>query len=268
MTNRLHLLALGLALGAGLLGSACTKKPQDAPAPTAEALAGPSITGLVQPADAVLGVSVVDDNSHQTIASAAPDSKGAYHFDTVPAGTYTLYFDKKYGYVRPRQQDVTVMAGKTTVVPLITVVQSTASFTANGAAYNPRLVDLSIGFDGLTLPLPSCFSIRLSDDNVYGSTPASYTYRLYLTMPYAVQVGTYPLNSAATYAIFRDTQLGVFDSRLKLAGFPSGGTLTITAVENIAPFPRSISGTFSFTGTSSTLGTQKIFNGTFTNAYF
>ncbi|MFC6223632.1 DUF6252 family protein [Hymenobacter artigasi] len=266
MKNRLHLLAL--ALGAGLLGSACTKKPQDAPAPTAEIPVGPSITGLVQPADAVLGVSLVDDNTYQPLGTAVPDGKGAYRFDSVPAGTYSLYFTTRHGYVPPRQQAVTVVAGKTTGVPLATAVQSTAAFTADGSVYRPSLIDLSIGFDGKTLPAPSCFSVLLSDDNYYAPTPAAHTYRLYLTMPYAVQVGTYPLNAASTYAIFEDTKSGVFDSRLKLAGLPSGGTLTITAVENTTPFPRAVSGTFSFTGTSPTLGTQKTFSGTFANAYF
>jgi hypothetical protein len=183
----------------------------------------------------------------------------------VPAGTYTMYFNQRPGYVRPRQRRVTVTAGKTTVVPAVTVVQSTGSVTANGVALPPPLINLSIGFDGKTLLPPGLFSLVLSDDIPGG---ARGTYRLYLSMPYAARVGTYSLNGASAYAIFDDFNTGVFDSRLNPSTVPSGGTLTITAVENAAPYPRSVSGAFSFTGTAPARGTQKTVSGTFDNAYF
>ncbi|WP_125932677.1 carboxypeptidase regulatory-like domain-containing protein [Hymenobacter glacialis] len=251
MNKRLSTNSLSITIGAVLLCSSCSKKAQDAPAPTVETPVGPSITGLVQPADALMSVSLTDDKSHQDIASATLDSKGAYSFNTVPAGTYSLYYVQKRGYVRPRQQSVTVTAGKTTVVPTVTAVRSTASFTANGIAFSPTLVDLMIG--------PDKFSIVLTDETTYG---------LSLTMPYSVRVGTYPLNTASTYAVFNELGLGAFDSRLTPSTAPAGGTLTITAVENTAPFPSSVSGTFSFTGTNATSGAQKIISGTFANAYF
>ncbi len=251
MNNRLTIILLTIAIGAVLLGSSCSKKAQVAPAPTVETPVGPSITGLVQPADALINVSLTDDKSHQQIAGAALDSKGAYSFNTVPAGTYTLYYSPKRGYVPPRQQSVTVTAGKTTVVPTVTAVRSTASFTANGVAFSPLIVDLMIG--------PDKFSIVLSDETTYG---------LSLTMPYSVEVGTYPLNTTSTYAVFNEMGLGVFDSRLNSSTVTAGGTLTITAVENTASFPRSVSGTFSFTGTDAASGAQKTISGTFANAYF
>ena len=163
-----------------------------------------------------------------------------------------------------RQQRVTVTTGKTTVVPTIAVVKSTAAFTVNGVAFTPSYIDLSLGFDGLSFPSPKCFSITLSDGP--GFYPPSITTILFLTMPYDVQVGAYPLNNALTYAIFTDVNSGTFDSRRNLS--PSGGTLTITAVENTPPFPRSVSGTFSFIGTDATRGTHRTISGNFANAYF
>ena len=265
MTNRLLLTALGAALAV----SSCNKKNQEMPAPAAPTTqSGPgAITGLAQPADALFSVSLSDNITQQSIAGAAVDSQtGAYRLDGIPAGTYTLYFDSKYGYVRPRQQRVTVAAAKTTVVPTISVVRSTAAFTVDGAAFVPPFINLSLGFDGKRFPSQSCFSIALGDGPSF--FPPSSTYVLFLTMPYAVKVGTYPLNDALTYAIFTDVKAGTFDSRLNPASIPAGGTLTITAVENTAPFPRSVSGTFSFTGTDAPTGTQRIINGTFANAYF
>ncbi|MBJ6108934.1 carboxypeptidase regulatory-like domain-containing protein [Hymenobacter sp. BT523] len=262
MPHRQFLIALSVVL---LLGSSCSKRAQDTPAPAAEVWTGPSITGLIQPADALSGVSLADNITQQTIVSTSPDSKGIYRFDAVPAGTYMLYFNSKYGYVRPRQLSVSVTAGKTSVVPTVAVIKSTASFIADGKVFNPSLVWLSIGFDGKIPPSPGIFSAVLSDEE-FGLKQA--TYQLYLSMPYAVAKGTYALNGASAYAIFSETNKGIFDSRLNPSTVSSPGTLTITAVENKAPFPRSVSGTFSFTGTDPALGTQKTFSGSFDNAYF
>ena len=259
------------ALAAALLGSACTKKNQCDPAPTtAEAACGATsgtISGLVQPAGAVLGVSLRSTTTQQAIAGAGVDSQtGAYQFTAVPAGTYTLYFNQQRGYVRPRQQTVTVAACKTTVVPPVVAARSTAAFTVDGVALTPPYIDLSLGFDGKSFPPSQCFSLMLGDGLGFGPTSTG-TYVLFLTMPYAVHVGTYALNDALTYAIFTDITGGTFDSRANLATAPAG-TLTITAVENTAPFPRSVSGTFSCTATNAATGAQKVISGTFANAYF
>ena len=265
MANRLLLTALGAALAV----SSCTKKNQEMPAPAAPTTqSGPgAITGVAQPADALFDVSLTDDVTRQTVAGATVNSQtGAYRLDAITAGTYTLYFDSKNGYVRPRQQRVTVAAAKTTVIPTISVVRSTAAFTVDGTAFVPPFINLSLGFDGKSLPSGGCFSIALGDGPSF--LPPSSTYVLFLTMPYAVKVGTYPLNDALTYAIFTDVQAGTFDSRLNPASIPSGGTLTVTAVENTVPFPRSVSGTFSFTGTDAATGAQKTISGTFANATF
>ncbi|MCI1186231.1 carboxypeptidase-like regulatory domain-containing protein [Hymenobacter sp. DH14] len=268
--TRLSACTRGLALAAALLSTACSEKPQDAPTPARPAVQASAglITGAVQPADAVIGVNLTDNATGQTITGAAVDSQtGTYRFEAVPAGTYMLYFDKKPGYVRPRQQSVTVAAGKTTVVPTVAVVQSTAAFAVDGAAFRPPYIDLSLGFDGKAFPPRQCFSIAMGDGLGFSPTSAAGSYILFLTMPYAVQVGTYPLNADFTYAVFTDLKAGTFDSRLNPAPTP-GGTLTITAVENTPPFPRSVSGTFSFTATNATTGTAKTFSGTFANAYF
>jgi hypothetical protein len=263
MKKRLPLVVGAIALGSALLGTSCTTKTGELPTP--EIPVGPSITGAVQPAGAVLGVSLADTATHQRLFSTAPNSQGAYQFAAVSPGTYELYFDKRTGYVRPRQRRVRVTAGQTTAVPVVVVVPCTGSVTANGAALPAPLVDLSLGFDGKTLLPPALFSLVLGDGSLGG---AGGTYRLYLSLPYAVRVGSYSLDGAAAYAIFHEFPTGVFDSRLPLPPAPSGGTLTITAVENTAPYPRSVSGSFRFTGTDPARGTQKTVSGTFDNAYF
>ncbi|MDO7851328.1 hypothetical protein [Hymenobacter convexus] len=260
MTNKLYL----IALSAVLVGSSCSKKSEDAPAPLpTPVVAGPAITGLVQPADAVRGVTLTDNITHQTISTAAVDGQtGAYYFDALPTGTYELFYIKNTNYIPPRQQTVTVVAGKTTVVPPLTAARSTATLVSNGAQLPLGFIDLSIAFDGLNPLRPSCFAIMLSDKQ------AAAAYCLYMVMPYAVTVGTYSLNATQTYAVFTENKSGVYDSRLNPPTVPLGGTLIITAVENIAPFPRSVSGTYSFTATSPTTGASKIISGAFTNAYF
>ncbi|MDB5267648.1 MAG: carboxypeptidase regulatory-like protein [Hymenobacter sp.] len=255
MKNRLHLLALGLALGAGLLGSACSKKTQDTPTP-AEVPAPPSITGLIQPADAVLGVAVIDDNTHQTIVGVAPDSKGAYRFETMPAGTYSLHFNAKRGYVPPREQSVTVTAGKTTVVPTVTVVQSTVAFTIDGVAAAPASIDLMLLFS------PKNFDLIFSNGTL-GATPDSYVLRL--SMPSALAVGTYSLNGTPAFATFTGADLVTYDSRVGTPTAPAGGTLTITSVFNVPPYPRYASGTFSFTGRAAAAAGSKTITGTFSD---
>ena len=265
MKKRPQPVFLGIVLGIILLASSCTKKPQDLPAPAAKIPVGPSISGHTQPAGAILSVFLVDTTTHQTIVHAVPSSQGAYQFDAVPPGTYDLFFNKQRGYVRPRQRRVPVTAGNTTVVPPVVVVQCTGSVTANGVARPVTLVDLSLGFDGITLLPPALFSLILSDNR---STGGADTYRLHLNLPYAVRVGTYPLDGTSMYAIFTDANAGVFDSRRSLPAAPAGGTLTVTGVENTQPYPRSVSGMFRFTGTDPARGTQHTVSGTFDNAYF
>ena len=267
MPNRLQFLMLGVSLSAALAGSSCTKKDPEILPPAASANSKPLITGIVQPVDAVLGISLLDNATQQTFTRAAIDNQtGAYHFDALPAGIYILIVDKKPGYVRPRQLNVTVTAGKTIVVPTITVVKSTATFTANGVSFAPTFIDLSLGFDGKQHPPQNCFSIALGD----ATSPPIYTttYALYLTMPFAVRVGSYSLNDVLTYAILTDARFGTFDSRLNPLTTPSSGKLIITAVENTTPFPRSVSGTFSFTGTDATTGIQRTVSGSFADAAF
>jgi hypothetical protein len=253
MTNKLYL----IALAAALVGSACSKKTEDTPAPLPPPVTPASasaITGSIQPADAVRAVTLTDKNTHQTITYAAVDAQGTYRFDAVPAGAYELFYQKNTNYIPPRQQTAAVVAGQTTVIPPLTAVRSTASFTADGVALAPGFIDVNIGLQ--------TFSLVLSEKQ---TNPA---FALYLTMPYSVAPGTYPLNAAQTYAVFADASSELFDSRLNPATVPSNGTLTITAVENTAPFPRSISGTYRFTATSRTTGASKTISGAFTNAYF
>ena len=257
MKKRQPSIVLSIALGIVLLGGSCTKKAQEAPTPATPA--GPSITGQIQPAGAVLGVSLLDITTHQTVFGTNPNSQGAYRFDAVPAGTYELSFDQRRGYVTPRQRRVTVTAGNTTVVPAVAVVQSTGSVTADGVALPPPFLDLLLNVS------PGLFSLVLGDDLSGG---AGGTYRLHLHLPYAVRIGTYSLNGAPAYAMFHEFNTAVFDSRLPAALVPSGGTVTVTAVENTAPFPRFVSGTFRFTGTDPARGTQKTVSGTFENASF
>ena len=267
MTHRLTPIVLSIALAASLLGSACSKKTSEAaaPRPAAEAPAVPSITGLIEPVGGVTGVILSDNTTHQPVAGATPDGLGAYQFRVVPAGTYTLNFNQQRGYVRPRQRSVTVMAGQTTVVPLVTAVQSTGSWAADGVMLPPPFIDLSIAYDGTNFIPPGMFALELSDAPP-ALTPAAN--RLYLCMLYDVRVGTYALDGATAYAIFIKTPAGVFDSRLNPVPGLAGGTLTITAVENTVPFPRSVSGTFRFTGINPARGTQTSLSGTFENAYF
>ncbi|MBF9140778.1 DUF6252 family protein [Hymenobacter properus] len=251
MNNKLYL----MALCATLAGGSCTKKSADTPVPApTPVVTGPAIIGSIQPADAVRAVTLSDKNTHQAITYAAVDAQGAYRFDAVPAGAYELLYQRNNNYIPPRQQTATVVAGQTTVIPLLTAARSTASFTADGVPFAPGYVDVNIG--------SQTFSLVLSEKQI------SPTFSLYLTMPYSVTVGTYPLNAAQTYAVFANANNETFDSRLNPATVPSGGTLTITAVENTAPFPRSISGTYSFTATSRATGVSKSFSGTFSNAYF
>ena len=253
-----HLLSLGLALGAGLLGSACTKKAQDTPAPAAEVPVPPSITGLIQPADAGLGVSLVDNTTHQTIVGVAPDSKGAYRFDTMPAGTYILHFNTKRGYVPPRELSVTVTAGKTTVVPTVTVVQSTVAFTVNGVAAAPPLIDLNL-FSSTVL---KNFDLIFSNGTL-GATPDSY--QLSISMPFALAVGTYSLDGTTAFATFTGADLVKYDSRVSSPTAPAGGMLTITSVFNVPPYPRYASGTVSFTGRAAAASGSKVISGTFSD---
>lgn len=250
-------IAPGIILGIVLLGGSCTEKAPEAPTPATPA--GPSITGQIQPAGAVLGVSLLDTTTHQTVFGTDPNSQGAYRFGAVPAGTYELSFYQRRGYVRPRQQRVTVTAGKTTAVPAVAVVQSTGSVTANGVALPPPFLDLLLNAS------PGLFALVLGDDLSGG---AGGTYRLHLHLPVAVRVGTYALNGVPAYATFHEFNAAVFDSRPPAAPVPSGGTVTVTAVENTAPFPRFVSGTFRFTGTDPARGTQKTVSGTFDNASF
>lgn len=264
--KRLCSVALGIALGTALLGSSCAKKAQDIPTPAVEKPVGPSITGRVQPAGAPLSVSLVDITTRQTIASTGLDAQGAYQFEAVPAGTFELLFISEPGYLRPRQRRVTVTAGQTTVVPVVTVVQSTASLITDGVALTPTFVDLSRVFGQTTTSQSGLFSIFISDDQ---PGRVSGTYRLYLSMPYAARVGsTYSLDGTSAYAIFNEFTGVVFDSRLNPPVVSSGGTLTITAIENTHPYPHFVSGTFRFTGTDPALNTQKTFSGTFENASF
>jgi hypothetical protein len=258
MKNRLHLLALGLALGAGLLGSACSKKTQDTPAPTAEVPAAPSITGLIQPADAVLGVSLIDNTTHQTIVGVSPDAKGAYRFDAVPVGTYALHFNAKRGYVPPRELSVTVTAGKTTVVPPVTVVQSTVAFTVDGVAAAPPLIDLQL----FSSNAPKNFDLIFSNGTL-GTTPGSYALRI--SMPYDLAAGTYSLNGTTAFATFTGADLVNYDSRVSTPTAPAGGTLTITSVFNVPPYPRYASGTFSFTGGAAAASGSKTITGSFSD---
>ncbi|MBH8567296.1 carboxypeptidase regulatory-like domain-containing protein [Microvirga sp. STS02] len=260
MKTGLHLLALGLALGAGLLGSACSKKAQDTPSPAAEVPIGPSITGLVQPADALLGVSVIDNTTHQTIVSVAPDSNGTYQFDAVPAGSYILHFNVKRGYVPPRELSVTVTAGKTTVVPTVTVVQSRASFTVDGVAAAPPLIDLM-----LLSTSAGNFELVFSNGTL-GATPDSY--RLRLSMPYNLTVGSYPLNSTAAFATFSGADLVSYDSRVSTPAAPASGTLTITSVFDVPPYPRYASGTFTFTGGAAAASGSKTISGAFSDVSY
>ncbi|UOQ96436.1 carboxypeptidase-like regulatory domain-containing protein [Hymenobacter sp. 5317J-9] len=266
MHNHLQALFLIGALGATLLCGACSDAGKNLPQPSAPAAtpaAVPSITGRIQPADALLSVQLVDNKTHQTITSAKVDgTTGNYQFDALPVDTYELSFtNKNFNYVPPRQQSVTVTAGKTTVVPTISVVRAAAFFTANNVAYSPPFIDIFLNYDGIRVANPQCVSIALSDA-IIQMPPSPATYVLHLNMPWAITVGTYPLNGALTYAIFKGSGSGIFDSRL------SGGTLTITQVNNKPPFPRSISGTFSFTGISASSGTSKSLDGTFSNVYY
>ena len=269
MLHRLPPFVQALALATALLGSACTKNSPDVQPPIVPINPHTPgvINGQVLPAGAVFAVSLNANATGQPVATAAVDSQtGAYQLAAVPPGNYTLYFTQTTNYVRPRQLAVAVEAGKTTVVPLVTATRSTAAFTVDGAPFTPPYITLSLGFDGKTLPSPKCFSLVLGDGLGF-SAGSTGTYVLFLTMPYAVHVGTYPLNDALTYAIFTDIAAGTFDSRANPATAPAG-TLTITAVENTAPFPRSVSGTFSCTATNAATGAQKVISGTFANAYF
>ena len=104
MTNRLPAIAVGLALSVVLAATACSSKTQEMPAPaTANPTAHGAVTGTVQPAAAVLAARLVSNSTQQDVAGVLVDSQtGAYHFDAVAPGSYTLFFDSKPGYVRPR----------------------------------------------------------------------------------------------------------------------------------------------------------------------
>ena len=264
MSKRLPTIAAALALSVAVTAAACSSKTQEVPAPTPANPAAPgAITGTVQPANAILDAQLVSNSTQQNVAGTLVNSQtGAYRFDAVAPGSYILFFNSKPGYVRPRQQPVVVAASKTTVVPSVLVVQSTAEITVNENTFSPPYISLSLGFDGKTLPSLGYFSIVMGDGPDFSAASGSYIF--FLTLPYTIQPGSYPLNTASAYAIFTETKADTFDSRFS----PSAGSLTITAVENTAPFPRSVSGNFSFVGNDATLGTQKIISGTFTNAYF
>lgn len=80
-----------------------------------------SIKGTVTPLEASPAVFAISGTD--TVATAYTDEAGKFMLRSIPAGTYTVSFDPKTGYVPQQKESVTVTLGTITDLGAVTIVK-------------------------------------------------------------------------------------------------------------------------------------------------
>ena len=80
-----------------------------------------SIKGTVTPLEASPAVFAISGTD--TVATAYTDEAGKFMLRSIPAGTYTVSFDPKTGYVPQQKESVTVTLGTITDLGTVTIVK-------------------------------------------------------------------------------------------------------------------------------------------------
>ena len=78
-----------------------------------------AIRGTVTPLDAAPAVFAI--NGADTVATAYTDDAGKFILRSIPAGTYTVSFDPKAGYVPIKKENVSVTLGNVVDLGIITI---------------------------------------------------------------------------------------------------------------------------------------------------
>lgn len=107
---------------------ACKKESAPQPTPVVAPAKG-ELIGHVQPAGAVLRVGATKDGLTTTVI---PDAAGAFRFDSLVVGTYTVQVTPRAGFLTPGYQVTTVTANVTVDMGLVQLESSVQAGTLRG----------------------------------------------------------------------------------------------------------------------------------------
>ncbi|MBF9140332.1 DUF6252 family protein [Hymenobacter properus] len=238
-----------------LAAGACSKK--EAATPNTG-----NVTGVITPIDAAATV-MLNDQSNKTISTTTSDATtGAFTFNGVQVGAYTVTVQPTRGYVAPAPKPVTVAGGQTTDMGQVKVAgdgtpHGVVTWRVNGVNY--RATNLT----GSMLSNPISITATVTNGTVI-----DYVYFTIKNNNY--QTGTYnvtrnaadPYAFYATYARFDGyTRLVEYTTNYVPSSATINGALTITASD---PTAKTLRGTFDFLGYSTTsLPASTVTDGTF-----
>ncbi len=80
-----------------------------------------AIKGMVTPLEASPAVFAISGSD--TVATAYTDATGKFMLRAIPAGTYTISFDPKTGYVSQQKENVSVTLGSVTDLGTVTILK-------------------------------------------------------------------------------------------------------------------------------------------------
>lgn len=251
MKNVFHTLSLTVVAGGALLLAGC-----DADNPSPNVTGTGSITGEIQPAEAVYIVNA-SNNANRTFNAQTSPIAGTYSFKNLADGTYTITYTPGTGYNTPAPQTVTVSGGAAATAPpvMATRIGSTGGGTTGGSN------SLSVDGTAVTLSTTTAVSQAGSLGIIMGSAGGQ---TVSLIVPgFTNAPGTFPLTipSMLSYAVISGTTAQQWDT----SGSGGSGTLTVTAV---GTNPRTVSGTFTATAVPSAAGGStgnKTISGSFSN---
>ncbi|MDO7876336.1 DUF6252 family protein [Hymenobacter sp. ASUV-10] len=251
MKNVFHTLTLTVVAGGALLLAGC-----DADNPSPNVSGTGSITGQIEPAEAVYIVNA-SNNANRTFNAQTSPVAGTYSFSNLADGTYTITYTAGTGYNTPAPQNVTVSGGGVATAP--TVMATRIGTPGGGTTTGSN--SLSVGGTAVALSTASAVSQAGSLAIIMGGASGQ---TVSLIVPsFANAAGTFPLTAPAmlTYAVISGTSAQQWDTM----GAGGTGTLTVTAV---GTNPRTVSGTFTATAVPSAAGGgtgNKAISGSFSN---
>jgi hypothetical protein len=247
MYNSFRTFSLVVAAGSALLLGSCDADNSD----IASSGDG-SISGQVQPTNAVVRVSAVS-STNRTFSRQTGVVGGTYSFTNIPDGTYTLSYTPAAGYRTPAAQSVSVSGGGAATAAPVTAV---ASGSNPAAGTNAFAVD---GGTSTTASLATASEMGGSLAIVLGNASGASVSMAILG--FSGTTGTYPLTgtSLLSYSLTSGTTVQQWST----AGSGGAGSVTITAV---GTSPRSVSGTFTATAVPGQGATgNKAITGSFSN---
>lgn len=196
-----------------------------------------TLSGQVLPAGAALKVTATDASGKTS--TATPTSTGAYAFQALPVGAYTLAFTPIPSYVVPPATTVTLVAAGTTAAAVTLVAaRPSATFSVNGAPITVAYIF------GIANAYTRHLRFSADPNGYYGPTA-------FVDFDWVTPIlGTFTLDKLGYRGSYTGRDFISYETGVYYAGSPYFGTVTITYID---PVLRRFSGTFNYVGGNPTI---------------